>query len=83
MCIRDRLNGVLTAIAIIPWALPPIVNGVMWRWIFHPSFGFLNRLLLRLDLVEQPVQWLNSRWSICLLYTSRCVEETDRLPART
>lgn len=65
--VESKLNGVLTAIAIIPWALPPIVNGVMWRWIFHPSFGFLNRLLLRLDLVEQPVQWLNSRWSIMLI----------------
>lgn len=65
--IDTKVNGVLTAIAIIPWALPPIVNGIMWRWIFHPSYGLLNRILLNLSLVEEPVQWLSQRWSIILI----------------
>ena len=61
------LKGLLTALAIIPWALPPIVNGVMWRWIFHPSYGFLNRLLLNWGLIDAPVQWLSQRWSVILI----------------
>ena len=65
--VNTKFNSLLTAIAIIPWALPPIVNGVMWRWIFHPSYGFMNRLLMNLHLVDQPVQWMNNRWSVMLI----------------
>jgi multiple sugar transport system permease protein len=56
-----RLKGVLTAIAIIPWALPPVVNGILWRWIFHPSYGFLNAFLLRTHLINDPIQWFSDR----------------------
>ena len=56
---RDTpIKNVLTAIAIIPWAIPPIVCGIVWRWIFHPSFGLLNSALLLSHLIEEPVQWL-------------------------
>lgn len=56
---RDTpIKNVLTAIAIIPWAIPPIVCGIVWRWIFHPSFGLLNSVLLLSHLIEEPVQWL-------------------------
>lgn len=65
--VKTRIKGLLLALAIIPWALPPIVNGVMWRWIFHPSYGFLNRLLLNLNVIDAPVQWLSQRWSIILI----------------
>lgn len=60
---RDtRLSGVLTAAAIIPWALPPVVNGILWRFIFHPGYGFMNKLLMGLQLTHQPVSWLSSRF---------------------
>lgn len=75
--IDSRMKGLLMAIAIIPWALPPIVNGVMWRWIFHPSYGLLNRVLLRLHLIDMPVQWLSQRWSVIfivsLVVAYRCI----------
>ena len=29
---------------IIPWAVPTIVNGAMWRWIYNADFGALNGL---------------------------------------
>lgn len=65
--IDTRIKGLLTAIAIVPWALPPIVNGILWRWIFHPSYGFLNKLLLKFALIEQPIQWLSGRYSVVLI----------------
>ena len=33
------------ALLILPWALPTIVNAVMWRLIYNPEFGSLNALL--------------------------------------
>ena len=30
---------------IIPWAVPTIVNGTMWRWIYNADYGALNGVL--------------------------------------
>jgi multiple sugar transport system permease protein len=43
---------------IIPWAVPTIVNGAMWRWIYSADFGALNGLLLQLGLIKHYVPWL-------------------------
>lgn len=64
---KTRINGFLTAIAIIPWALPPVVNGIIWRFIFYPGFGFLNKLLLNLNLIETPVNWLDNRFGTLII----------------
>lgn len=61
------IKGILTAVAILPWALPPVVNGILWKWIFHPGYGFLNKLLIQLNFIDQPIQWLSQRWSLLLI----------------
>ncbi len=43
---------------IIPWAVPTIVNGSMWRWIYSADFGALNGALLQLGLIKQYIPWL-------------------------
>jgi len=43
---------------IIPWAVPTIVNGAMWRWIYSADFGALNGLLLQLGLIKHYIPWL-------------------------
>ena len=43
---------------IIPWAVPTIVNGAMWRWIYSADFGALNGLLLQLGLIKHYIAWL-------------------------
>lgn len=43
---------------IIPWAVPTIVNGAMWRWIYSADFGALNGLLFQLGLIDHYVPWL-------------------------
>ena len=45
---------------IIPWAVPTIVNGAMWRWIYSADFGALNGLLMQLGLIKHYVAWLSS-----------------------
>ena len=64
---KTRINGFLTAIAIIPWALPPVVNGIIWRFIFYPGFGFLNKVLLNLNLIDAPVNWLDNRFGTLII----------------
>jgi ABC-type sugar transport system permease subunit len=43
---------------IIPWAVPTIVNGAMWRWIYSADFGALNGLLMQMGLIKHYVAWL-------------------------
>jgi ABC-type sugar transport system permease subunit len=43
---------------IIPWAVPTIVNGAMWRWIYNADFGALNGLLMQFGLIDHYVAWL-------------------------
>ncbi|NLY08717.1 MAG: sugar ABC transporter permease [Tissierellia bacterium] len=58
---KTKLTTFLTAIVIIPWALPPIVNGIMWKFIFFPGYGLMNQILLKLGLVNVPISWITNR----------------------
>ena len=60
--IKSRINPVLTALVIIPWAMPPIVNGIMWKFIFFPGYGFMNKILLNLHLIKSPISWTDNRY---------------------
>ncbi len=44
---------------IIPWAVPTIVNGAMWRWIYSADFGALNGVLMQFGLIKHYVSWLS------------------------
>lgn len=43
---------------IIPWAVPTIVNGAMWRWIYNADYGALNGLLLSVGAIDRYIPWL-------------------------
>ncbi len=43
---------------IIPWAVPTIVNGALWRWIYNADYGALNGLLLSLGIITKYQPWL-------------------------
>lgn len=48
-------------LALLPWAIPPVVNGIMWKWILNPSYGALNGLLYSLGIIDKYVIWLGSK----------------------
>lgn len=54
---RTKITPALTAIAIIPWALPPLVNGLIWRFIFYPGYGLMNKILLGLGIIMDPISF--------------------------
>jgi multiple sugar transport system permease protein/N,N'-diacetylchitobiose transport system permease protein len=43
---------------IIPWAVPTIVNGALWRWIYNADYGALNALLYQLGLIQHYIPFL-------------------------
>lgn len=64
---RTRLTSFLTAVAILPWALPPLVNGIIWGFIFNPAYGLVNKLLLSLQWIQQPIPWTNNLQFLLLI----------------
>ncbi|WP_433430072.1 carbohydrate ABC transporter permease [Nonomuraea sp. CA-141351] len=40
-----RFRSVARVLAVVPWAMPPVVIGLMWKLVYHPDAGILNGLL--------------------------------------
>lgn len=55
-----RLRWLFRAIVILPWALPTIVNGAMWRWILNAQYGVANAVLTGLHLQGDYRSWLGT-----------------------
>jgi multiple sugar transport system permease protein len=56
-----RGRGIVLAILIIPWALPSVVSGVLWRRVFDPDSGLLNSVLLQLHIIDHPHVWMAAK----------------------
>ena len=55
---RVAVARVTRALLLVPWGVPPVVNGLLWSFIFNAQYGYLNRTLLALGVVAEPVNWL-------------------------
>lgn len=54
-----RGRGLARALAIAPWAMPPVVTSIVWLWMFDPQFGVINYILQQVHLIGQNLAWLN------------------------
>ena len=45
---------------LLPYAIPPIANGLIWTFLYSFQFGFLNRILFTLGVIDDPVNWSGS-----------------------
>ena len=59
----------LLAAVILPWALPGVVNAVIWMWIYQPGAGLLNGILSVMGLPFDNHVWFNDRMSAIIAVT--------------
>nr|WP_312866903.1 sugar ABC transporter permease [Streptomyces zagrosensis] len=45
-----RMRWLARTLAIVPWAMPEVVVGIMWRLVYHSDAGILNETLRDLHL---------------------------------
>jgi multiple sugar transport system permease protein len=67
LLLTQNLHGrwLARSLALVPWAMPPVVVGIMWKLIYQPQAGVLNELLYRADLPGQNTDWLSSfSWAL-------------------
>jgi multiple sugar transport system permease protein len=56
-----RLKGIVTAVVLVPWAIPTVVSARMWEWMYNTDFGILNHLLgLKINWLGSPFWALNA-----------------------
>jgi multiple sugar transport system permease protein len=60
-------RGVLRSLVLLPWAMPGVVNGLMWRTIFDAKTGPLNGLLYQLGFIDSYQAWLVTPTSAFLI----------------
>lgn len=60
MLLNEEFRGrrVLSTILLIPWAIPYVANGLMWKWIYDSGYGALNGLLMQLGLIDKYIVML-------------------------
>ncbi len=55
---RFRFRGIFLAIVVLPWALPGVVEAVIWTWIYNPTFGVMNSALHSVHAIGSYHVWL-------------------------
>jgi ABC-type sugar transport system permease subunit len=55
---RTRWRGILIALVVLPWALPGVVESVIWGWIYDPTFGVLNSIAKSTGLIGSYEVWI-------------------------
>jgi multiple sugar transport system permease protein len=53
-----RFRGVVLALLVLPWALPPVAEAVIWSWILDPTFGVLNSFLKATHIIGGYQVWV-------------------------
>src|SRR2546423_995903 len=53
-----RIAAVLRVLIVLPWAIPTVVAGIMWQWLFSDNYGVVNGLLYATGLINHYIPWL-------------------------
>ena len=53
------------SLALVPWAMPSVIVGIMWKLFFQPQAGILNEILRRFHMPGETTDWLSSfTWAL-------------------
>lgn len=47
-------------ITLLPWVVPDVVAGIIWKWMCNPIYGAINDVLLKLGLINSQIEWLSN-----------------------
>ena len=53
-------RGLMRTLTILPWMMPPVVNGFLWGWLLNGEYGALNGLLYQLGIIQEYQYWLKA-----------------------
>lgn len=68
-----RGRRLVSALLLVPWAIPSVANGLMWKWIYNPDYGALNGVLLQLGFIGRYIVWLGDPNKTLLLIANTLI----------
>ena len=62
LLLNQHFPGVsfLRSIIIIPWAIPTVVNGSLWKLMLNGEYGVVNAILQKLHIISSYQSWLGN-----------------------
>ncbi|GAB3214112.1 sugar ABC transporter permease [Marinactinospora endophytica] len=57
---RFPLSGVMRSLLLLPWLIPMVVAGTVWRRVLDQETGVVNEALQGLGVVSSAIPWLSS-----------------------
>ena len=57
---KIRFTSIYAVLMMAPWAMPPVIRGIIWRQLYDPDTGVVNALLVNIGLIYEPINWLSS-----------------------
>jgi multiple sugar transport system permease protein len=75
---NSPLRRATRALIFIPVVIGLGVSSLLWVWLFDPIFGLINKALMDLGLIQQPILWLGvdtdlSTWAIITSVTWKVI----------
>jgi multiple sugar transport system permease protein len=60
LLLNNRLRGfgIVRALILLPWAMPLVSAGIIWKLMVHGNFGAVNGLLLQFGFIENYISFL-------------------------
>ncbi|MEM3449523.1 MAG: sugar ABC transporter permease [Nitrososphaerota archaeon] len=60
-------SRVMQVFVLVPWAIPYVVTGTMFKWIYDANYGILNYVLVKLNIISEYQPWLTMPWHALML----------------
>lgn len=55
---KVKLAAPLKIVILLPWAIPSVVSGLLWKWILNADFGILNGILYAAGIIKSYIPFL-------------------------
>jgi len=52
-----RGRGLMRASVLVPWAMPTVVSGLLWKFMFDGDAGIANAVLVKAGVLDHPIVW--------------------------
>ncbi|HRW34801.1 MAG TPA: sugar ABC transporter permease [Thermotogota bacterium] len=53
-------RGLYSGLVFYPWALSGFAIGLLWSWLLNGQFGIVNDVLIKLNFIEEGIQFLSN-----------------------
>ncbi|MDN5927865.1 MAG: sugar ABC transporter permease [Hyphomicrobiales bacterium] len=63
LILNERLpfKSFFRAIVLLPWVVPTVLSAIAFWWIYDAQFSIISWALMRLDLINSPINFLGDR----------------------